>query len=168
LSDAGTRDLERLIVALDLKPHPEGGFFRETYRAAKPDGAARDGSTAIYFLLGAGEFSAFHLLREADEMWHHYAGDPVELHTISPAGAHRVHVLGADLERGERPQVLVPAGTLQAAIARGPRFGLCGCTVTPGFEFSDFDMPARDELRARHPQHEEVIVRLTRSPEHAP
>ena len=155
-------DLERVIRVLDLKPHPEGGWFRETYRAARSGAATRDGSTAIYFLLPAGEFSAFHLLSEADEMWHHYVGDPVELHTISPDGEHHVAVLGPDVERGERPQVLVPAGTLQAAIARGPRFALCGCTVTPAFEFSDFVMPARDELVARHPRHEEVIRRLTR------
>ena len=146
-------DLERVIRALDLVPHPEGGYFRETYRA---------GSTAIYFLLPAGEFSAFHLLRTSDEMWHHYAGDPLELHTISPDGKSRVDLLGPDLERGERPQYLVPAGALQAAVVRGTRWALCGCTVTPAFEFSDFEMPARDALLARHPSHRDIIERLTR------
>ena len=148
-------DLERMITALKLMPHPEGGYFRETYRAP--------GATAIYFVLPAGEFSAFHLLRESDEMWHHYAGDPVELHTISPDGEHRVEILGPEIERGERPQVLVPAGTLQAALARGPRPALCGCTVSPAFEFSDFELPAREELLARHPRYEKTITRLTRS-----
>lgn len=168
MSEAMHRDLERMIVALDLNPHPEGGWFRETYRASSRSAAqsgtvSRHGSTAIYFLLPAGECSVFHLLRESDEMWHHYAGDPIEIHTISPDGEHRVAVLGPGIERGERPQVLVPAGTLQAAFARGPRFALCGCTVTPGFEFADFEMPTRDELRVRYPRHEDWIGRFTRS-----
>lgn len=155
-------DVERLIVALDLKPHPEGGFYRETWRSSSRSGD-RDLSTAIYFLLPPGTFSAFHLVHGSDEMWHHYAGDAVEIHLIAPDGGYRVEVLGPAIERGERPQVLVPAGTLQAARARGPRFALCGCTVTPGFEFSAFDIPSRDELLARHPGHEAVIRRLTRS-----
>ena len=142
-----------MIRALDLAPHPEGGYYRETYRA---------GSTAIYFLLPAGEFSAFHRLRTSDEMWHHYAGDPVELHTIAPDGTYRVDLLGGAIAHGETPQALVPAGTLQAAIVRGPRWALCGCTVTPAFEFSDFEMPPRGELLARHPSHREAIERLTR------
>ena len=145
-----SRDLEQLIAALNLGPHPEGGYYRETYRAP--------GSTAIYFVLPAGEFSAFHLLRTSDEMWHHYDGDPVELHTISPSGELRVEILG---KKGQ-PQILVPAGTLQAAVVRGSRWALCGCTVTPAFEFSDFAMPARAELLARHPAHREAIEQLTR------
>ena len=150
------RELEQLIHGLKLAPHPEGGYFRETYRTAE--------STAIYFLLPAGEFSAFHLLKNSDEMWHHYAGDPVELHTISPDGVYRVELLGPGIERGERPQVLVPRGSLQAAVVRGERWALCGCTVTPAFTFSDFEMPARDALGARFPQHRETIERLTRRP----
>jgi predicted cupin superfamily sugar epimerase len=146
-------ELEQMIRMLDLEPHPEGGYYRETYRA---------GSTAIYFLLPATEFSAFHRLRASDEMWHHYAGDPVELHTISPDGTYRVEILGPAIERGEIPQALVPAGTLQAAVVRGPRWALCGCTVTPAFQFSDFEMPKRAELIARHPSHREAIERLTR------
>ncbi len=145
-----------MIRALDLTPHPEGGYFRETHRSPE--------STAIYFLLPAGEFSAFHYLTTSDEMWHHYAGDPLELHMISPDGEHRVEVLGPAIERGERPQALVPAGTLQAAVVRGERWALCGCTVTPAFEFADFEMPARDALVARFPQHRETIERLTRRP----
>jgi len=143
-----------MIQALNLTTHPEGGHFRETYRTAE--------STAIYFLLAAGEFSAFHLLRNSDEMWHHYAGDPVELHTISPDGAYRVEWLGPGIEREERPQVLVPKGSLQAAVVRGSRWALCGCTVTPAFTFSDFEMPPRAELLVLFPQHAEAIERLTR------
>ena len=143
-----------MIEALGLAVHPEGGYFRETFRTAE--------STAIYFLLPAGEFSAFHVLRKSDEMWHHYEGDPVELHLIAPDGAHRVEILGPAIARGERPQVLVPAGTLQAAVVRGTTWALSGCTVTPAFKFEDFEMPPRDALVATYPQHREVIERLTR------
>ncbi len=153
MTEAGNPDVKNMVELLELAPHPEGGFYRETYRSS---------STAIYFLLPAGEFSAFHRLRASDEIWHHYAGDPVELHTIGPDGAHRVTILGPDLERGERPQVIVPAGTLQAAVVRGDRFALCGCTVAPAFEFADFEMPTRDELVAAFPRLESVIRRLTR------
>lgn len=159
--------LERMITLLELQPHPEGGFFRETYRSPGqlglgPDGTHRSASTAIYFLLPAGVFSAFHLIRSADEVWHHYGGDPVEIHQITPDGAHRVAVLGSRLDGGERPQIVVPAGAFQAAVARGTSFALCGCTVSPGFDFADFAMPPRDDLLARFPQHAEVIRRLTR------
>jgi len=146
-------DVNRIIEALGLAPHPEGGFYRETFRSS---------STEIYFLLPAGEFSAFHRLRASDEIWHHYAGDPVELQTIGNDGEHRVTMLGPDLERGERPQVIVPAGTLQAAAVRGQRFALCGCTVTPAFDFADFELPTRDELLAAFPRHESVIRQRTR------
>jgi len=146
-------DLDRMIEALGLAPHPEGGFYRETYRSS---------STAIYFLLPAGEFSAFHRLRTADEIWHHYAGDPVELQTIGSDGAHRVTILGSDLAGGQRPQAIVPAGTLQAASVRGRSFALCGCTVTPAFAFADFELPTRDELLAAFPQLESVIRERTR------
>jgi predicted cupin superfamily sugar epimerase len=145
-------EVKRVIEFLELAPHPEGGFYRETFRAS---------STEIYFLLPAGEFSAFHRLRASDEIWHHYAGDPVELDTIDRDGVHRITILGPDLERGERPQAIVPAGTLQAASVRGHRFALCGCTVTPAFEFSDFEIPTRDELLAAFPRHEAVIRRRT-------
>src|SRR5262245_16227550 len=165
-----TRDanVERMVEALGRRPHPEAGFFRETFRssrqlAAATNDAHRDASTAIYFLLPAGEYSAFHRIRGSDELWHHYDGDPVEIHMIGASGEYGVTILGPDVQKGERPQILVPADTLQAALARGPRFALCGCTVTPGFDYADFEMPTRDELVARFPRHEQAIVRLTRS-----
>jgi uncharacterized protein len=153
MADARDLDVKRIIESLGLAPHPEGGFYRETFRSS---------STEIYFLLPAGEFSAFHRLRASDEIWHHYRGDPVELDTIDRDGVHRVTILGPDLERGERPQAIVPAGTLQAAAARGSGFALCGCTVTPAFEFADFELPTRDQLLAAFPQHEAVIRQRTR------
>jgi predicted cupin superfamily sugar epimerase len=151
------------IEALGLDPHPEGGLFRETFRASevvsRPEGI-RAASTAIYFLLPAGSFSAIHRVR-SDEVWHHYAGDPLELHTIDSAGVHALVLLGKTLPR-ERPQHVVPAGTWQGAVPAGSRFTLCGCTVAPGFDFADFEMPARAELLERFPRHAALIERLTR------
>jgi uncharacterized protein len=159
--------VEEVIRRLELEPHPEGGFFRETFRAPlRIDGAsgrARLASTAIYFLLPPGEFSAFHEVRDADEIWHHYLGEAVEIHTIAPDGAYAMRVLGADLAVGQEPQVVVGAGTLQAAAPRGRSYALCGCTVAPGFDFADFVMPSRSELVRRFPAHADVIRRLTRA-----
>ena len=160
--------VRRMVDLLQLSPHPEGGFFRETFRsghilAPARDGGQRRASTAIYFLLPGGVFSAFHVLRGADEIWHHYDGDAVEIHMISPIGDHRSEILGGDLRDGQRPQVVVPAGTLQAAVTRGTGFALCGCTVTPGFDLADFEMPSRAELLGRFPRNEDVIRRFTRT-----
>ena len=154
-----------VIALLGLAPHPEGGYFRETFRAASsidaPFGARRAASTAIYFLLRAGDFSAFHSVR-SDEVWHHYFGASIELHTIDPSGCHERVELGAELLHGERPQWVVRAGTLQAARAIGSGFGLCGCTVAPGFDFADFDMPSRAALVTRFPALCDVIESFTR------
>jgi predicted cupin superfamily sugar epimerase len=159
------KDEARAIVdALGLMPHPEGGFYRETFRAPLAVGAPqgeRAASTAIYFLLPAGSFSALHRVR-SDEHWHHYDGDPVELHTIDAQGTHTLAVLGHDLTRGERPQLVVPAGVWQAAVPMGARFALCGCTVAPGFDFADFEMPPRSQLEDAFPRLRDVVARLTR------
>jgi predicted cupin superfamily sugar epimerase len=156
-------DARAWAEALGLIPHPEGGLYRETFRAPlalqAPQGE-RAASTAIYFLLPAGSFSALHRVR-SDEVWHHYAGDPVELHTIDPGGAHAVVRLGKELP-DERPQHVVAAGTWQAAVPVGDGFALCGCTVAPGFDFADFEMPSRAELLATFPQHAALLARLTR------
>jgi predicted cupin superfamily sugar epimerase len=159
---------EQVIESLGLRPHPEGGFFAETFRAealpvALPGRGERSASTAIYFLLRAGDFSALHVV-SSDEVWHHYAGDTLELHCFSEAGAHRSVQLGAGLERGERPQHVVKHGELQAArVLPGPHgFALCGCTVAPGFDFADFRMPKRSELLVTLPEHRELVTALTR------
>ena len=157
---------EVLIRELGLTPHPEGGFFRETYRAeplpfALPDRGPRSASTAIYFLLAGADFSAFHRVR-SDEVWHHYAGAPLEVHTLEPTRGHEVFVVGPNIEGGERPQYVVPAGVLQAARVRGTGFALVGCTVAPGFDFADFEMPPRAELLASFPAHAAVVRDLTR------
>ena len=158
-------DARAVVGALGLSPHPEGGFFRETFRAPlavdAPQGT-RAASTAIYFLLPAGSFSALHRVR-SDEVWHHYDGDPVELYTLRDDGEPSVVRLGRDLARGDRPQVVVPAGVWQAAVPVGERFALCGCTVAPGFDFADFELPSRAQLVERFPQVRELVLRLTRA-----
>ena len=158
-----------VIEQLGLVPHPEGGFYAETFRAealplALPERGNRSASTAIYFLLRAQDFSALHVV-ESDEVWHHYCGDPLELHAFDRAGQHRLAQLGAAFADGQRPQHVVLHGELQAArVAPGPHgFALCGCTVAPGFDFADFRMPARAELLAQLPQHAELVTALTRA-----
>lgn len=162
-----TTDEERIIELLGLEPHPEGGFFRETWRSplaigGLPHGAPRAASTAIYFLLPAGSFSALHRVA-SDEVWHHYDGASVDLHLLD-GKSHTVVTLGHDLASGERPQHTVPAGVWQAAVPRGDRFALCGATVAPGFDFTDFDLPTRDELLRLLPEHGDLVMRLTHAP----
>ena len=157
---------QEVIEQLGLAPHPEGGFFRETFRApanvTAPFGpVSRAASTAIYFLLRAGEFSAFHRVL-SDEVWHHYLGGTLELHTIDRKGQHQRVELGPQLQHGERPQWVVHAGTLQAARVIGEGFALCGCTVAPGFDFADFSMPSRSELTERYPALADLIESFTR------
>jgi len=157
---------QEVIAALGLAPHPEGGFFRETFRAPASVTApfapvSRAASTAIYFLLRAGEFSAFHTVL-SDEVWHHYLGGTLELHTINRRGMHQRVELGPNLQHGECPQWVVPAGTLQAARVIGDGFALCGCTVAPGFDFADFSMPSRVELGMRYPALSDLIESFTR------
>ena len=158
---------EDIVRALGLTPHPEGGHFRETFRAEAlpfelPGRGARSASTSIYFLLSGSDFSAFHRVR-SDEVWHHYLGAPLELHTLDERDGHRVTLLGARLERGERPQHVVVANAYQAARLAEPGFALCGCTVAPGFDFADFAMPRREELEALFPGEGEIVAALTRT-----
>jgi predicted cupin superfamily sugar epimerase len=155
-----------LIAELSLVRHPEGGYFRETWRSplvvTRDATQPRRASTAIYFLLPAGDFSALHRV-SSEEVWHHYAGDPIDLHTLDPLdGTHAIGRLGRDFASGERPQHVVPAGVWQAAVPRGERYALVGCTVSPGFEFADFELPSRAELLERFPRHEGLVLALTR------
>ncbi len=125
-----------IALTLDLKPHPEGGLFRETFRDSLGSGG-RAASTAIYYLLRKGAVSHWHRV-DACEVWHWYAGDPLELKIAGASGVER-KVLGPDLRAGERPQIVVPAMAWQSARSLGV-YSLMGCTVAPGFEFSGFEM----------------------------
>jgi hypothetical protein len=128
-------DIARL---LGLEPHPEGGFYRETFRDPRADENGRAASTAIYYLLGAGEVSAWHRV-DAAEIWHFYAGAPLALDISATGDAAQRHRLGPELTRGEHPQIVVPAGHWQSARSLGA-WTLVGCTVAPGFEFSRFEL----------------------------
>jgi predicted cupin superfamily sugar epimerase len=171
--DEATRWIERL----GLEPHPEGGFFRETHRAALvlpgealPPGFAgpRAASTAIYFLLRRGQRSALHRLR-SDEVWHHYAGGPLLVHVLETGGVGaRAIRLGRDFDAGETLQAVVSAGAWFGAelapVTPAADFALVGCTVAPGFDFADFELARRPDLVARFPAHRELIERLTPEP----
>ena len=126
-----------IIARLDLKPHPEGGHFRETFRDMRRDADGRVASTAIFFLLARGERSRWHRI-DAAEVWHFYAGSPLELQ-IADDGGRRMITLGADLVAGEIPQAVVPANAWQAAESTGD-WTLVGCTVAPGFDFATFEL----------------------------
>ena len=165
------RDASYWIRRLRLEPHPEGGYFRQTYRSALTItrealpagfGGARSASTAIYFVLEGKNFSAFHRLR-SDEMWHFYIGAQVSVHVIEPSGRSSSILLGNDLEAGEVLQAVVPAGCWFAShMADWKSFAVVGCTVAPGFDFEDFEMGERAELVRLYPQHRELVQRLTR------
>ena len=132
-----TDDADRLIRALNLKPHPEGGYYRETFRDSNVDDKGRSRSTAIYFLLARGERSHWHRV-DAVEVWHYYAGGALILQISDDNGTRSIR-LGPDLAAGEVPQAIVPAHAWQAAETTG-NWTLVGCTVAPGFEFAGFEL----------------------------
>ena len=126
-----------VIARLDLKPHPEGGHYRETFRDTSVDANGRARSTAIFFLLARGEHSHWHRI-DAVEIWHYYAGDALTLRISDDDGSRSIR-LGPDLAAGEVPQAVVPARAWQAAESTGD-WTLVGCTVAPGFEFAKFEL----------------------------
>lgn len=129
---------DEIIERLGLILHPEGGHYRETHRDAGLTSGGRACSTAIYFLLRSGERSRWHRV-DATEIWHWYAGAPLQLWIAEPGSAQRLRVLGPELASGAEPQLIVPAGHWQSAATTG-EFTLVGCTVSPGFEFSGFEL----------------------------
>jgi uncharacterized protein len=158
---------EEWIHVLGLVPHPEGGHYRETYRAAStitPSGrdSPRSLSTAIYFLLQGHEVSALHRLH-SDELWHFHAGSTLRVVELTPDGALHQHRLGLDVEGGEQPQAVIPAGSwFGAQVADATGFALVGCTVAPGFDFADFELGDGAELRARYARFGEIVDTFTR------
>jgi predicted cupin superfamily sugar epimerase len=156
---------DEVIRLLHLQPHPvEGGYFRETYRAAATvpaHGGERNVSTAIYYLLKPGHVSELHTLA-SDEVFHFYLGEPVRMLQLWPDGSGRVVFLGADLAAGQVPQVVVPAGVWQGTrLEVETGFALLGCTVAPGFDYTDYKGGSRVELTAKWPAFADEIARLT-------
>jgi predicted cupin superfamily sugar epimerase len=164
---------EQIIHRLQLKPLTiEGGYFRETYRSTlsvpvhglpHDYGSQRSVSTAIYYLLTPDTFSAIHRVK-SDEVFHFYAGDPVEMLQLCPDGAGKTLTMGNDLATGHQPQVVVLAGVWQGCrLVSGGRWALMGCTVAPGFDYADFTEGLRAELISSYPAFTEMITALTRS-----
>lgn len=160
-----------LIKTFDLQPHPEGGYFKETYRSEKtietnlidkqfPSG--RNYSTAIYFLIEKDNFSAFHRIK-SDEVWHFYEGDALEVIEIDLKGNLIRTEVGRNIKAGQIFQYMVKAGHwFGSRVLKDGEFSFVGCTVAPGFDFSDFDLTRREELINLFPQHKEIILELTR------
>ena len=160
----GNITAEELIRVLGLKAHPEGGYFRESYRAEGgtplPRGE-RNFSTAIYFLLKRGQASRLHRIK-SDEVWHFYSGGPLAVARISPEGRAEETILGRDVAAGQKLQHVVPAGCWFGAYpVGGAKFSLAGCTVAPGFDFADLEMGGREGLLKEFPLAKELIEKLT-------
>ena len=130
-----------IIARLELKPHPEGGYYRETFRDVRTDAQGRATSTAIYYLLSRGDRSQWHRI-DAVEIWHYYSGAPLTLRIANEGCASHTVTLGSDVAAGERPQAIVPAGAWQAAESTGD-WTLVGCSVAPAFEFAKFELAAK-------------------------
>ena len=164
------RNKEYWIKNLDLLPHPEGGYYKETYRSELSINLEsieenRQGSrslcTGIYFLLDKGNFSAFHRIK-SDELWHFYAGDPITIHMIDQQGNYSAQDVGNNIDDGQVLQYLVPANTWFASEIKDDRsYALVGCTVSYGFDFNDFEM-ANKSLIEEFAEHSEVLSRLIR------
>lgn len=158
------------IEKLGLESHPEGGYFKQTYKSAgtftssigpNEGNLKRSFSTGIYFLLSNNNFSAFHRIK-SDEMWHFYDGEAIEIFFIDLEGSLNKILLGNNPENGEVFQAIVPANCWFASQMAGTgKYALVGCTVAPGFEFEDFEMAKREELLSLYPLHSHIITRLT-------
>lgn len=164
--DADQSEATRLIERLGLQPHPEGGYYRETYRAEErvhrpAMSVDRSAGTAIYYLLSGDAWSAWHRIR-SDEIWHFYAGGPLRVHVLDGRGGLTTHRLGNAIENADCVfQAVVPAGCWFAAErVHADRYTLAGCTVAPGFEFSEFELADAARLAARHPAHRALIAKL--------
>ena len=163
--------IEEIVAHYQMLQHPEGGYYKETYRSDEmiPQkalhsrfGGDRYLSTAIYFLLDQGNFSAFHRIK-SDETWHFYAGQALEIFVLSANGTLQIIQLGNQIQMGETFQATVPAGAWFASRpAPKTAFSLVGCTVAPGFDFADFELAQADALVLEFPQHETLIRSLCR------
>lgn len=175
MSSSNTSTAASWIAALGLAPHPEGGHFRETYRSDEEHagdalpyrygGTPRAFSTSIYYLLERGQKSRLHRLA-SDEIWHFHAGDPVTVHLLDEAHGHRTRTVGLDAARGEAPQLHIPRGTWFGATLADEHAGdahgyvLVGCTVSPGFDFADFEVADPSQIAADFPDEVAAVAHL--------
>ncbi len=157
--------LDQIIRSFDLKPHPEGGYYRESYRSSGliplREGASRSFSTCIYYLLVPGARSKFHRLA-SDEIFHFYLGDPVTWILLRDGGKSETKVLGPAIDQDQALQLVIPAGTwFGGFLNEGGNYALMGTTVAPGFDFEDFELAPSEKLLAEFPAAREWILKLT-------
>ena len=157
-------DPNKLIQTLDLKPHPEGGFYKETYRGSTVievgNHKMRNTSTAIYYLLKDEDKSHFHKVL-SDEIWLYHQGETIEIYEMDNSGNLIIHHLGIDIQNGEVPQIVIPKNHWFAAKIKN-HIGYClvSCIVAPGFEFEDFVLANKEDLLKQHPQYQEIIEQM--------
>ncbi|MBK6877661.1 MAG: cupin domain-containing protein [Ignavibacteria bacterium] len=164
------RDSDYWKAKLSLTPHREGGYFKEIYRSEGSSNLIREGDerqvernhgTAIYFLLQSGEMNTLHRIK-SDEVWHFYDGSRLAVHEIDSAGNLITHLLGLDIESGESPVIVIKAGNwFCAEVADADTYTLAGCTVSPGFDFDDFELADKKSLLEVYPNHKEFIEKFT-------
>lgn len=152
---------QELVQSLGLLPHPEGGFYKETYRSELTlEGKERQLLTSIYFLLTSENISKFHRIK-SDELWYFHAGSPLIVHTLGERG-HQQHHLGLELSKGQQPFLWIPKDTIfGSTVAENDGFSLVSCAVAPGFDFRDFELFERSELLAAYPEHRDIVERLS-------
>ncbi|EPY2272323.1 cupin domain-containing protein [Clostridium sporogenes] len=165
------KDANYFIEKLDMTAHPEGGYYKESFISAENITDSdltttfedkRILWTSIYFLLRNGEVSNFHRLK-SDEMWYYHSGSPLTIYMITPEGELITEQLGLDIEKGEKPQVLVPKNYIFGSAMNNKGYALVGCMVSPGFEFRDFELFERDTLLNLYAKYKETIEKLTRA-----
>jgi len=161
---------DTLIKSLNLVPHPEGGYFKETYQSEDivsglPDryqGQSRSSGTSIYYLLKGNQYSAFHKI-QSDEIWHFYEGSPLKIYVIDHNGKLNIHLLGNDINNGGNYQIVIKHNQWFAAQPIEQKgYTLMGCTVSPGFDYTDFQLAKRNELLEKYPEHHSLIMEFTR------
>jgi predicted cupin superfamily sugar epimerase len=165
-----SEEVRKIIDRLELKKHPEGGFYKEVYRSIgeskvdidRGNIVIRNFATSIYFLITSDEFSAFHKIKQ-DEIWHFYQGNPITIHMLSKELGYQSKVVG-HLQDTSEPQFIVPANTWFATeVNRVNSYALVGCGVAPGFNFDDFELAKKDELEKEYPEYKDIIALFTRN-----
>lgn len=156
------KEINDLVNSLELLPHPEGGFYKETYRS---EGLVKSGDrnlmTSIYFLLTSDNVSRFHRIK-SDELWFYHGGSSLIVHTLSKENGHQENIVGNDLEKGYLPQFLVPKDTIfGSTVLEENSYSLVSCVVAPGFDFADFELFEQEELLKEFPDHQAIVERLT-------
>ena len=155
------KNAEYYIKNLEMLPHVEGGYFKESFLSEEKVRENKNLWSSIYFLLRTGEVSNFHRLK-SDELWYYHDGEALTIYMISPEGELITKQLGINIEKGEVPQALVPKGYILGSAMNNDGFSLVGCMVAPAFEYEDFELFEREYLLNLYPKHKDIIIKLTR------